>query len=300
MKSGCCLLAVLALGAWSMDSAAAGHRSHGTHSVGAHPHFRAGSRNHAGTLAATPQTHGSEGGSAVTDHVIMDHPKRGGAKDGAPLAGTDKANGDEGRHQGSQPGKTGADRGVAGKPDADAAIDTRIPAYHGREADRIHKNHPPKTADDRTATGILKHPHVGTLYQQPQLRPSEQRYRNAVGVTLDHDKTGEHRNAVGVAVVPPASTAGVARKTDSAPLPPGAVVHDANEHPAGNTPANVSLPGAPQGSRGAVAPIVAATNGSGIAGTDMIRPVSRTTGIGGPARIASGIVSGNSIRLKHP
>jgi hypothetical protein len=297
MKSACCLLAVLALGAWSMDSAAAGHRNHGPHSVGSHPHFRAGSRSHAGTLAGTP--HGSEGGSAVTDHAITDHSKRSGAKEGIPLAGIDNARGDEGHHT-SKSEETGTDHGFNGKPNADAAIDTRIPAYHGREADRIHKNHPSKTADDRTATGILKHPHVGTLHQQPHLRPSEQRYRNAVGVTLDHDKTGEHRNAVGVAVVPPASTAGVARKTDSVPPPPGAVVHDANEHPAGNTPANVSLPGAPQGSRGAVAPIVAATNGSGIAGTDMIRPVSRTTGIGGPARIASGIVSGNSIRLKHP
>jgi hypothetical protein len=297
MKSACYLLAVLALGAWSMNPAAAAHRSHGTYSVGSHHHFGAASRNHAGALAGMPQTHGSDGNSAVTDH-----PKRSGAKDGVPLAGTDKAGGDEERlHGSSKLEKTGADRGINGKPDADAAIDTRIPAYHGREADRSHKSHPSKIADDRA--GILRHQHVGTLHQLSHLPSFDARRRNAVGATLEHDKTGEHRNAVGVAVVPPASTAGAAPKTGPAsPPPPGAQVRDANAHPTGNPPANASLSGATPGPRGAVvpAPIVAAANGLSIAGSDLIRPVSRTAAIGGPARIASGVISGNTIRLKHP
>jgi len=308
MKSGCCLLAALAFGALSMDSAAAAHRNHGAGGVGSHRHSSAGSSNHAKSVASgTPRTPSSESTGAVTDHspgAGTDHSRNGGAKEGGPLAGTDKASGNEERHPGKSE-KTGAatqDHGAGSKQDLDLAVNTRITVHHGHETNGSLKNHPFKSANLRAATEGLTHQHPGDHRWAPQVRSSEDRRRNAIGVTLGHEQTIEHRNAVGVAVVP-SSGAGAAPKTDSSPPAPGALIHDPNAgRPTGNTPANASVPGAISGSRGtgAAAPAIATTNGSSVGGTGLIRPVSRTAAIGGPAKVALGVVSGNSIRLKHP
>jgi hypothetical protein len=37
-----------------------------------------------------------------------------------------------------------------------------------------------------------------------------------------------------------------------------------------------------------------------ISGTGLIRPGASTGAVGGPARAAAGVVSGNSVHLKHP
>ena len=298
MNFGSCLLAVLAFGALSMNSALAGHRSHGVHSAALHHHFRAILRNAATsrTSTVTPRDPGSEIKGAAADQS-----KGGSTKDGSRLTGIDKGNGEDESFRGRNPGKTGVATpgpGVSGKEGADTAIDTRITVNQGRETTKGLGRRQLRGSNVNVAAGG-KRQHVVDRHQGTPMRAPGDRRRNSIGATVERGKEVEHRNAVGVAVTP-TTTAGVESKANnSAPPATGAAIHDPNAASAtGKAPINNSSPVATQGNRGNGT--VATTNGSSINGTSMIRPASRIATIGGPAKVAPGVLSGNSFRPKHP
>jgi hypothetical protein len=296
MNIGSCLFAVLAFGALSMNSAIAGHRGHGSHSAASHYHFRVGSR------AGTAQASGSEIKGAVADHAKDD-----ALKDRVRLIGIDKGSGEDGSRHTPKSEKTGVStpaHSVSGKDKenaADDAIDTRIPMHQGRETTKNLKMRHFKSSNvDVAARNGFKHQHISIRRGEASVRSSGVPRRNAVGATVDRDKAGERRNALGVAVVPK-GTSDLETKSDSAPLATGAVTHDPGaEHPNGKVPADGSFSGATQGNRRDGASAIATTNGLSISGTGMIRPGSNTAAIGGAPKIAVGVLSGNSFRPKHP
>jgi hypothetical protein len=294
MKFGSCLLALLALGVLSMNSALARHRSYGAHNATPHYHFRVGSR------MGTPRDSGSEMKGAVADHTKA-------PKDEVQPMGIDKGSGQDGIRHAPKSEKTGASKqghSASGQENAaDDAIDTRITVHQGRETIRNLKNRQFKSSDvDGAARGGFKRQHVSIRRGEASIRTSGAPRRNAVGATVDRDRTGERRNALGVAVVPKGASE-LETKIDSAPLATGAVSHDSGtEQPTGKVPAGGSFSGATQGNRrdGVAVVNVATTNGLSISGTGMIRPGSNTAAIGGAPKIAVGVLSGNNFRPKHP
>jgi hypothetical protein len=298
MNFGSCLFAVLAFGALSMNSAMAGHRGHGSHSAATyHHHFRVGSP------AGTARDSGSEIKGAVAEHAKDD-----AVKDRGRLVGIDKASGEDGSRHTPKSEKTGVSapgQSANGKEHAaDDAIDTRIPMRQGRETTKNHNMRHFKSSNvDVAARSGFEHQHISIRRGEASARSSGVLHRNAVGATtVDRDKTGERRNALGVAVVPK-GTSDLETKSNSAPLATGAVTHDPGaEHPTGKVPVDGSFSGATQGNRrdAAIAVTVATTSGLSISGTGMIRPRSNTAVIGGAPKIAVGVLSGNSFRPKHP
>jgi hypothetical protein len=296
MKFGSCLFAVLAFAALSMNSAIAGHRGHGSRSAASyHHHFRVGS------------PAGTDSGSEIKG-AVADHAKDDAAKDRGRLIGVDKGSGeDEHRHapKSERAGVSTPAHSASGKEHAaDDAIDTRIPMHQGRETTKNLKMRHFKSSNvDVAARNGFKHEHISTRRGEASVRSSGVPRRNAVGATVDSDKAGERRNALGVAIVPKGTVSGLETKSDSVPLATGAVTHDSGaEHPNGKVPADGSFSGATPGNRrdGAPTVAVATTNGLSISGPGMIRPGSNTAAIGGAPKIAVGVLSGNSFRPKHP
>lgn len=303
MNFGSCLLAVLALGALSVDSAAAGHRSRGVHSAALHHHSRAALRNVATSRTSTGTQRDS---SSEIKSVVPDQSKGGTAKDGSRLTGIDKGNGDDESLHTRKSGKTGVSTlgpGVRGKEDADIAIDTRITVNQGRETIKSLKKRQFKSSNVNVTAMGFKHQHIANRHQDSPIRsPGDQR-RNAIGTAVEHDKTVEHRNAAGAAVIPTTTTAGLEPKANSVPPATGTTVHDPNPvSSTGKAPINTSPSGATQGNHGygTAAMTIATTNGPSLNGTGMIRPSSRTAAIGGPAKVAPGVLSGNSFRPRYP
>lgn len=294
------LLAVLALGTFSVDSAVAGHRSQSVHNVALHHHFRAAPRSveTPRTSRATPRDSSSEIKGAVADQ------SKGSAKDGSRPIGVDKGNGDDESLHARTPGKTGVATtgpGVNGKEGADAAIDTRITVNQGRGTIEGLGKRPFRSSNVNVAAGG-KRQHVVDHHQGTPMRPPGDRRRNSIGAVVERGKEVEHRNAAGVAVIP-TTTTGSEPKVNSTPLATGTTIRVPNAvSSVGNAPINNSSPVATLANRGngTAAPTVATTNGSSINGTSMIRPASRIATIGGPAKVAPGVLSGNSFRPKHP
>jgi hypothetical protein len=183
--------------------------------------------------------------------------------------------------------------------DADVAIDTHITVNQGRETIKGLGKRQLRSSNVNIATGIgLKRQHVVERSQRTPTRSPGDRRRNSVGAVVDKAAT-EHRNATGAVVLSP-TTAGPELKANPAPLATGMTVLTPNAvSPAGNAPVP---PVATQANRGntASAVTVATTNGLSINGTGLIRPASRIAAIGGPAKMAPGMLSGNSFRPKHP
>jgi hypothetical protein len=298
MNFGSCLFAVLAFlafGALSMNSAMAEHQGHGSHSTASDHHSSAGSR------AGTARDSGSKIKGAVADHAKDDGPK-----DGARHSGIGKGSGEDEHHHARKSEGAGVStqgHNASGREHAaDDAIDTRIPMRQERETAKKMRHL--KSSDvDAAARNGFKHEHARR--GEASVRSSEPPRRNAVGATVDRDKPGERRNVLGVAVAPK-GTPDLETKSNPAPLATGAATHDPGTgHPAGKVPVDGSLSGAAQGTQGnrrdaATAVTVATTSGLSISGTGMIRPRSTTAVIGGAPKIAVGVLSGNSFRPKHP
>jgi hypothetical protein len=300
MNCGSCLLLVLALGASSMNSVAAAHRSHGVHYASSHHHSRTVSRSveTSRTPAVVPRDSSSETKSIAPDQ------SKGSARDGSRVAGTDRANGDDESRYTRKSGVSTQDPAPHGKADADVAIDTRITVNQGRETIRGLGKRQLRSSNVNVATGIgLKRQHVVDRHQATPMRSPGDRRRNSIGAVMNHDKAAtEHRNAAGAAVISP-TTAGPEPKANPAPLATGTTVRTPNAvSPAGNAPVNNSSPVANQVNRGntAAAVTAATTNGPSINGTGMIRPASRMAAIGGPAKVAPGVLSGNGFRPRRP
>lgn len=175
----------------------------------------------------------------------------------------------------------------------DAAIDTRITVHQGREAPKNLKE--PKELTDlktrlskKTNTAIapptnpaLQHAHDN--HQKLPASAQRGRQRNAIGAVLDHGATTRITNAM-----PPATT--VVRS--------GHITNPAG----GDTPIeNEKTPGMPAFHRGPDASAIALVpaNGLSVNGTSMHHQ-SFGTVLGGPTKVAAGVLSGSNFRPKHP
>lgn len=297
MNFGSCLLVVLALGAFSASSVLAAHRSHSVHYASSHHPSRGGPRSveTSRTSTVTPRDSSSETKGSVADR------SKGSAKDGSRLTGIDKGNGDDESLHARQSGKTGVaapSSGVSGKESADAPIDTRITVNQGHETIKGFGKRQFRNSNVNVAAGG-KRQHVADRHQGTLTQPLGDRRRNSIGAIVERGKDVEHRNAVGIAVIP-TTTTGSEPKVNSTPSATGTTIRVPNVS-VGNAPINNSSPVATQANRGSAAGVtVTTTNGPSINGTGMIRPASRIAAIGGPAKVAPGVLSGNSFRPKHP
>jgi hypothetical protein len=279
MRLGSHLLAGLALGALSLSPALARH----------HGHYHGTSHHHAD---ATPQNHGEPQTVAPPDKIsdTKDEPKH---KD------TDKATSDDerrGPHKFDKPDVSPKDR-ARGEREIPPSVDTRITVHQGREPNKgLHRLQFGQSKDGKSrladAPGAKRDRErdKGHLHREADDRRSRDERRNALGAKIDTSKeTGEHRNATGLLVTSPVSS-----KPDpkaSAVVPPSGVT--------GQDP-KINQQGKVQPSRPNTPPSPATVaKGGSIGGTDLVRPGVRTGAIAGTPKIA-GVISGNSIHLKHP
>ena len=172
------------------------------------------------------------------------------------------------------------------------AIDLRITVNQGRSTSR---GITPRIANGPKATGTFK---FGLTHQNLQIHrqvssagsgPGPQ--RNAIGAVVGRDKTA----STGIGAMP--NTTSSTTGTFSAPS--SGAPHELNARP-GN--ANTSITNAGQGPSGNHASGALASppaNGPSIDGTGLIRPGSGAGAVGGAAKVAAGVLSGNSFRPKH-
>jgi hypothetical protein len=193
----------------------------------------------------------------------------------------------------------------------DTPIDTRITVNQGRAANKGPKG-----------IGVA----VKAIAQRLQ---NKSRTATATGVTIHHDAHQQHqkpaqtsvssgagsprRNAIG-ASIEPRTAAG-----HDAPSPAGhaaqqsPVLQGASRPPAGvpaATSAAVTAPVPAMDRNNAAQPvnrpdaaahglIAMSASGPTISGTAMIRPGAGTGAIGGPAKVATGVISGANVRMRH-
>jgi hypothetical protein len=271
MKIGPRVFAVLAFGAVSTQAAVAGHHGH---------HASAAAASHSGTDAQSP-------GPAVQGSVVDDvgaeskkSAKTGAATDAATKSAPTLPHGLQ------RPGTPAL--GSSGKPgDAGAEIDIRITVHQGHETikgkDRLFKKS--KTA---TAPGIgLKHEPVHIVHPKSPVGPD----------------AGPHRNPVGTKVVKHDKKAAPGKTAVAAPPQPGGVTHEPDKSDNKVVTGNAAAPtktSSPAGAAAGAALKTATANGPSVGGTGTARPGSATVALGGPPKIAAGVLSGNSFRPKHP
>jgi hypothetical protein len=193
---------------------------------------------------------------------------------------SDRANGNVSTPPPSTVGKQG-----------DALIDTSITVNQERQTNkgRGHSLTKPKA----TATPGLALKQLGhdLHHAAPAVGAGAIAHRNAVGAIVETDKTVAHGGA----------GQGVPRAPIAAPPQhAGAVPHDPNTKPV-TAPAKTPSPGTAEGGEHASAALkVVTSNGLGISGTGMTRPGLGAVALGGPPKIATGVLSGNSFRPRHP
>ena len=173
----------------------------------------------------------------------------------------------------------------------DTGVDTRITVHQGHEKRKTVQELLFKKKGKVALGGAPNQPHFG-----PSLRAI---HRNAIGAVVVHDKTSAHDAAAsGPGKEPPADAS-----ANKAPVSGAAVT---NPQPAATTatasPAVNNLP-APQidnhQANGAALAIVA-KNSPSINGTGLNRPGVGTTAVTGSPKVVTGVISGNSVHLKHP
>jgi hypothetical protein len=153
----------------------------------------------------------------------------------------------------------------------------------------------------------LSHGHAQDQAQRLVVAPDGGLPRNAIGVVIDQHANAAHPStSVGLHAFPDATTA----------LHPTG--HAAGEHGAATTPAGASLaaanakPGEASQPTNAASPLqaghhdqalhasqIASIGGPNINGSTM-RPASGTGAIGGPAKVAAGVLNGSSFRTRYP
>ncbi len=173
------------------------------------------------------------------------------------------------------------------------AIDLRITVNQGRYPGRSIKphiaNNPRGTFTSKMG---LTHQNVPIHRQASPAGSAAGPQRNAIGVVVSQDKTVPNRNGA------MHNTASLTTVTPSAPSS-GSPPHAFNATP-GN--ANTSITNAGQGPIGnhlSGAPAPTIVSGPSINGTGLIRPGSGTGAVGGAAKVAAGVLNGNSFRPRH-
>jgi hypothetical protein len=178
------------------------------------------------------------------------------------------------------------------RDDAGAPIDTSITVNQGRQpVDRKGRSLLPKTKAAATPGLAIKQLGHDLHHAAPAFEPGAIAHRNAVGAIVGHDKTAAH----------PAAGQGVARAQGAAtPQHTGVALHEPNTKLV-TEPVKTPSPGAAEGGeRTATALKVVTSNGLGISGTGVTRPGLAAGALGGPAKTATGVLSGNSFRSRHP
>jgi hypothetical protein len=309
MKVSSFLFALLVCGALSTDAAMARH--HGHHFRGSTEYkFHARSLAKGSATGSNPQDVGSKPQTGIADHatVIKDGPKPGRADTridddkSAHDRKSTKAGASDTPNSNivHSPHGTVAGGSNSGSKDsvADGAIDTRI---------TVHQRH---EIGKSTKEGLFKKPKsavvVGTGLNQQHLRDRQSLpiiHRNTIGAIVVHDKTVKHDTAAASPVAAPVPVP--TRPVTTAPtLATGAPAHNSSMGVAvGAASTNGSSPAAAQTDNraaGNAAIVIVAKNAPSISGTGLSRPGSGTSAVGGSPRIVAGVISGNSVHLKHP
>ena len=305
MKIGFRLLAILALGASSMQVAVAGH--HGHRASAGTAASRSGTD--AQSLVKTPAAGSQQGPGPALPGDVADHANGGGVKDGSGLTNAHKGNADEVSAKTDTVPKTtpaathGLQRAATPAPgtdgklgDAGVPIDTRITVNQGRETikgkdRRFNKN---KTA---AAPGIgVKHEPLRNLRQGSLVGTNAGPRRNAIGAVIGTEKTVANGGGIAGAAAPSSNVA-LQRA--------GAMLHEPDSKiVSGNTSVKTQSPSPTElgnhASAAAAALRVESSNGLSMSGTGIIRPGLGVVALGGPARNGTSGLSGSSFRTRHP
>lgn len=322
MKVGSSLFVLLALGALSMNAATARHHDRGTSAANQ-------SRTHSPRLAKSSIAAGKQQNSGSPPlGAAAGETNRIAAQGGSKGISSDKQTGDDASTHNRKPTSAGAvtdaapdraratDRGSrhiatsgAGANSkegaADTAIDTSITVHQGRETFQGGRTRLFKRPGTAVAAGNgTKHQHDGNRRRQSSAPSAAGPHRNAIGVAVDSDKIPGRGIAAGRPAA--ASTAATAVAPTPVSTAQGAIAasRDPNAKAViGNVPVMNLNAGAVQTGNhafGTAALTIVSGTGPNISGTGLNRPASVTGAIGGPAKSAVGIISGNRVRLKHP
>ena len=219
----------------------------------------------------------------------------GGDDKGDKGSSNKSAKGDKGSNDQSAKGKgigNADDNGRGPKPDKSAvrgkeaapSIDTTITVRQGKETIKNAKKQLLKDKDSNAKAATDKH---AKDYKPSADTRADKEQRNAVGAKITKDKPAQQdqpRNATGQLVTLPANPGGNA-KTAAAPAP-------------GSRPASSPNPAAAENRSQAVG--ATPPNPSVVAGTALVKPAARTGMITGAPKPIAGVVSGNTVHLKHP
>ena len=275
MKVTSCLFGLVVCGALSTGAAAARH----------HHHFRHGNAGvvHADTPAnaksdvkSQSKTDGDAGirGVKTSTSGVTEKSESGHVKDAHTPTGQNLGNKES---------------------VADTGVDTRITVHQGHEKRKtVHELLFKKKG--KVAIGAAPS-------QQHFRQVLRTIHRNAIGALVVHEKTPAHDAAASSPGKEPAANVNSSKAPDPPPASGAAIP---NSKPAAATgvaaPAS-SNPPAPQTdnrqANGAALAIVT-KNALSINGTGLNRPGVGTTAVTGSPKVVAGVISGNSVHLKHP
>jgi hypothetical protein len=289
MRIGVSLLALLMIGAVAVGPTAA-EDARGDSSGAKSDGNSSGSSSSQTSASPQAATGATAGAGQDTQAAGKDS---GGGDKGDKGSSNKSAKGDKGSNDQSDKGKgigNADDNGRAPKPDKSAArgkesapsIDTTITVRQGKETSKNAKKQLLKDKDSNTKAATDKHakdnkPSADTRADKEQ--------RNAVGAKITKDKPAQQdqpRNATGQLVTLPANPGGNAKAAAA---------------PAGR-PASSPNPAAAEDRSQAVG--ATPPNPSVVAGTGLVKPATRTGMITGAPKPIAGVVSGNTVHLKHP
>jgi hypothetical protein len=192
------------------------------------------------------------------------------------------------------------------------ALQLKLPPPLGTPKDRnepFSKKPNPIAGSTLPAPGptapAANHGHAQDLAQKPAIGADGGLARNAIGVVIEQRAVVPHAGApLGVHPLPGAmSTAmhasgehGAATTAAGAPL----AASNAKPSDAGLSTGAANQWQAGHPDRALQASHVAPIGGPAINGTGMSRPASSTGAVGGPARVAAGVLNGSNFRTKYP
>lgn len=306
MFAGRYVFATTAFCALSTSLASAAHH-HGLHSNGS------ASANASGSGAVDHINDGNGSGVAGADNTDKSAADQFGRRSKKPPATGASSGPETGVGPDNATGRNQAIRPVPGsvnENDIHAPIDTRITVNQGHAPHDARRNRNGRDVGAAIAdiskrlggkiglTAVPKTPgHPAHSHdQQPKFPPKGigSVARNAIGAIIEHHVDVQHGSA---------SPVRSARQGPGAQglggIASGATVQP---EPGGGSTKNSSL-GAPQNGHpdpGAHAIVVPSVHGPSINGTNMIRPGAGPVSLGGPAKVAAGVINGTDFRTRHP
>jgi hypothetical protein len=315
MKVNSYLFTLLACGALSTDAAMARHHGHHARSVPTASKSEAHSLANTPAVASKPQDSGSKPQASVAEHAIVgtESPKlvgpdkridddlsahtRKSSKTG--ISDNPDSNTDRSTVHGLHPTATRGSGPNGKESTADAPIDLRITVHQGRDIGRGAKERLFRKSKTTVAIGAgLNQQHFGDRQSARAI------HRNAIGAIVDSEKTVKHDTAATRPAAAPVVATAAVPVANPTPQGTNAPVHDPNTGAVVSAaPTNSSSPAGAQNNNraaGNAALVIVARNAPSISGTGLMRPGSGTGSIGGSPRIVAGVISGNSVHLKHP